>query len=182
MHLHRRPFRWPCGGIEAIHAASPDGGCPGPYRSHQTPPLGDYLLRIAPADARTTINLKTMTKYTYFVGRFDGHRDAAVRYRVHRPMEGVQGFTRSHWMPPSGEHSLRQHAIGHTNTGFVRCFSSSNRRKSHKTTRIAPNNNRGMTYQNDEKHLTSMREYFVGGVSIAFNLLNNRFLLRVITQ
>jgi hypothetical protein len=53
---------------------------------------------------------------------------------------------------------------------------------SHKTTRIAPNNNRGMTYQNDEKHLISIREYFVGGVSIAFNRLNNRFLLRVINQ
>jgi hypothetical protein len=39
-----------------------------------------------------------------------------------------------------------------------------------------------MTYQNDEKHLTSMREYFVGGVSIAFNRLNNRFLLRVIKR
>ena len=39
-----------------------------------------------------------------------------------------------------------------------------------------------MTYQTDEKHLTSLTEYFVGGVSIAFNRLNNRFLLRVIKQ
>ena len=40
---------------------------------------------------------------------------------------------------------------------------------------IALNNNRGMTYQTDEMHLTSLTEYFVGGVSIAFNRLNNCF-------
>ena len=34
---------------------------------------------------------------------FDGHGDAAVRREAHRPMEHIQGFTRSHWMPPSGE-------------------------------------------------------------------------------
>jgi hypothetical protein len=39
------------------------------------------------------------------VGRFDGHADAPVRYGVHRPMEHVQGFMRSHWTPPSGENS-----------------------------------------------------------------------------
>ena len=47
---------------------------------------------------------------------------------------------------------------------------------------MAPNNNRGMTYQNDKKHLISIREYFVGGVSIVFNHLNNCFLLRVIKR
>jgi hypothetical protein len=34
---------------------------------------------------------------------FDGHGDAAVQRGAHRPMEHIQGFTRSHWMPPSGE-------------------------------------------------------------------------------
>jgi hypothetical protein len=28
---------------------------------------------------------------------------------------------------------------------------------------LAPNNNRGMTYQTEEKHLTNLLEYFVGG-------------------
>jgi len=28
---------------------------------------------------------------------------AAVRREAHRPMEHIQGFTRSHWMTPSGE-------------------------------------------------------------------------------
>jgi hypothetical protein len=36
-------------------------------------------------------------------GDFDHHVDAAVQCRVHRPMEHILGFTRSHWMPPSGE-------------------------------------------------------------------------------
>jgi hypothetical protein len=33
----------------------------------------------------------------------DGHGDAAVRRGAHRKMKHIQGFTRSHWMPPSGE-------------------------------------------------------------------------------
>ena len=45
---------------------------------------------------------------------------------------------------------------------------------------LAPNNNRGMTYQTDEKHLTIIPEYFVGVVKPAINRYNNRFLLRVI--
>jgi len=38
---------------------------------------------------------------------FDGHGDAAVRRGAHHPMEHIQGFTRSQWMPPSGECSHR---------------------------------------------------------------------------
>jgi len=34
---------------------------------------------------------------------FDDHAYAAVRHRAHRPMEHIQGFTRSHRMPPSDE-------------------------------------------------------------------------------
>ncbi len=42
-------------------------------------------------------------KYTYFAGNFDHNADAAVRCGVHRPMERILGFTRSHWMPPLGK-------------------------------------------------------------------------------
>jgi hypothetical protein len=34
---------------------------------------------------------------------FDCHADAAVQRRAHLPMEHIRGFTRSHWMQPSGE-------------------------------------------------------------------------------
>jgi hypothetical protein len=73
------------------------------------PASGDYLLRIAPASAKATSKQTIINKYTNKAGCFGGHRDAAVRYRVHHLMEEVQGFTRSHWMPPSGKHSLQQH-------------------------------------------------------------------------
>ena len=47
---------------------------------------------------------------------------------------------------------------------------------------LAPNNNRGMTYQTDEKHLTIFQEYFVGVVKLANNCYDNHFLLRVFTN
>ena len=42
-------------------------------------------------------------KCRQIAGDFDGHGDASVRRKVHRLMEHIQGFTQSHWMPPSGE-------------------------------------------------------------------------------
>ena len=42
-------------------------------------------------------------KCRWIPGDFDGHGDAEVRREPHYPMEHIQGFTRSHWMPPSGE-------------------------------------------------------------------------------
>ena len=37
----------------------------------------------------------------------DGRADTPARYRVHLSMEGVQGFTQSHWAPPMGKYSRR---------------------------------------------------------------------------
>jgi hypothetical protein len=42
-------------------------------------------------------------KCRQIAGNFDGHVDAVVRWGMHRPMEHISGFTRSHWMPPLGE-------------------------------------------------------------------------------
>ncbi len=42
-------------------------------------------------------------KCRQITGDFDCHTDAVARRRVHRLIQHVQGFTRSHWMPPSGE-------------------------------------------------------------------------------
>jgi len=47
---------------------------------------------------------------------------------------------------------------------------------------LTPNNNRGVTYQTDEKHLTNLWEYFVGVVKLACYALNTRLLLRVLTN
>jgi len=42
-------------------------------------------------------------KCSRIAGDFDCHRDAVVRRGAHRPIQHVQGFTRSDWMLPSGE-------------------------------------------------------------------------------
>jgi hypothetical protein len=42
-------------------------------------------------------------------GNFDCHGDAAVRRGAHHTIEHIQGFTGSHWMPPSGK-CLRHNA------------------------------------------------------------------------
>jgi hypothetical protein len=42
-------------------------------------------------------------KYTYFLGNFGGHADAAVQCRVHCLMDHIKGFTRSYWMLSLGE-------------------------------------------------------------------------------
>ncbi len=53
-------------------------------------------------------NKATMTsKCTSSAGRFDGHGGAPERYRRHRPMWYVQGYSGSHWTPASGDYSLR---------------------------------------------------------------------------
>jgi hypothetical protein len=73
---------------------------------HWMPPLGNYLLRIAPVATRATGKLTMMNKYTYFAGRFDGHCDVPVHNCAHCLMEAVQGFTRSHLMPPADKYNV----------------------------------------------------------------------------
>ena len=43
---------------------------------------------------------------TSVAGHFDGHGGAPVQHGAHRPMRHDQGFTGSHWMPPSGNYLL----------------------------------------------------------------------------
>jgi hypothetical protein len=48
MHLRRRPFRWPCRGVEAIHAASPNAACPGLLRKPLDAAIGQLLAPYRP--------------------------------------------------------------------------------------------------------------------------------------
>ena len=48
-----------------------------------------------------------MNKCPSSVDHFDGHGEALKQYMRHRPMQHVQGYTGSHWTPPSGDYSLR---------------------------------------------------------------------------
>jgi hypothetical protein len=47
------------------------------------------------------------SKCTSVAARFDGLADAPEQYRWHPLMRHVQGYLGSHWMPPSGNYSLR---------------------------------------------------------------------------
>ena len=69
-------------------------------------------------------------------------------------------------------------SIGHANAS---CFFDFIMKKG-SSWHVCPNNNRGVTYQTDEKHLNDMSEYFVGAVNIVFNHYNNRFPRHVINQ
>jgi hypothetical protein len=44
---------------------------------------------------------------TLSAGCFDGLGGAPEQYRRHRLMQHVQGYSGSHWMPPSGNYWLR---------------------------------------------------------------------------
>jgi hypothetical protein len=45
-------------------------------------------------------------KCTLSASCFDGHGSRLVGYKVHRPMQHVQGYTTSHWTPPLGIYLL----------------------------------------------------------------------------
>ena len=75
--------------------ASLDAACPGLLQKPLDATMGNYLLGITPVAARATGKQTTIKKYTYKAGPFNGHVDAPVRNHTHRPMEEVQGFTRS---------------------------------------------------------------------------------------
>jgi hypothetical protein len=49
-------------------------------------------------------------KCRQIAGNFDCHADAVVQRGVHCPMEHIQAFPRSNWMPPLGE-CLRRIAL-----------------------------------------------------------------------
>jgi hypothetical protein len=60
----------------------------------------------------------TMTnKCTLSAGRFNGHGSATEQYRWHCPMQQVQGYSGSHWTPPSGDYSLRIAPVAAMATG-----------------------------------------------------------------
>ncbi len=60
-------------------------------------------------------------------GNFYCHGDAAVRRGAHRPIEHLQGFTRSHWMPPSSECLRRIAAAAAKVNEFVETTKNTNK-------------------------------------------------------
>ena len=89
MHFRRCSFRWPCKSIEAIHAASPNAACPGLLWKPLDAAIGLLLTPYHPDGRQGNSKQYKDVICTHFDGRFNGHRDAVVLYRAHRPMEEV---------------------------------------------------------------------------------------------
>jgi hypothetical protein len=53
------------------------------------------------------IKLTMTNECTLFAVRFEGHGSAPEQYRRHCLMRHVQGYSGSHWTPPSGDYLLR---------------------------------------------------------------------------
>ncbi len=96
MHLRRRPFRWPCGGVEPINEALPNAACPGLLWKPLDAAIGQLIALYCPGVYQGGSKQYKEVICTHFDGRFDGHRDAVVLYHVHCPIEEVQGFHKSH--------------------------------------------------------------------------------------
>jgi hypothetical protein len=60
-------------------------------------------------------------------GNFDCHGNAAVQRGAYHPMEHIQGFTRSHWMPPLGECLRRIAPAAAMVDGFVETTLNTNK-------------------------------------------------------
>ena len=119
MHLRCRPFWWPCGGIEVVHATSPDAAWPGLHWKPLDAAIGRLLAPYRPGGRQGDNQLNDYETCTHFVGRFDGYRDAAVLYRADRPMEKVCGFQKKPLNATIGWALAPISYKGHANSG---CF------------------------------------------------------------
>jgi hypothetical protein len=84
--------------------ASPNAACPELPTKPLDAAIGQLLTPYCPSGRKGNSKQHDNKKWTNFDGHFDGRGGAPVQYRAHHPMEEVQGFGRSHWMPPLGEY------------------------------------------------------------------------------
>jgi hypothetical protein len=164
MHLNQRPFRQPRRCPGAIQTALPNAACPRLLPKPLDAGIGQLLALYHPSvrqgnnqqNNNQTIQPPTLLAVLMAIALRRYNTACITQWRRSRASPEATGC--HHWA------STRSNSITGT---CQRRFCSM--RKRPQSTRISPNNNRGMTYQTDEKHLTSMREYFVGGASIVFN-------------
>ena len=115
MCLRRRPFRWPCGIVEAVHVASSDAACPQLHRKPLDTDIGRLLALYRPGGRHGNNQQNGDAKCTHFVGCFDGHHDAVVRYCAHcqwrRFVAFIKATTHHNWA------STRPNNINRTRQG-----------------------------------------------------------------
>ena len=73
MCLRCMPLGWPCGGVEAIHAASPDTACPGLHRKPlDATTIGQLLAPYCPSGCRGNNKQNNNVKIVHYAGSFNG--------------------------------------------------------------------------------------------------------------
>jgi hypothetical protein len=85
---------WRCAG--AIRSALPNVACPVLLRKPLDAASGRLLAPYCSHGHHINSKQNNNVKCDHFAGRFDGRGGAPVLYCVHRPMEEVHGFPKSH--------------------------------------------------------------------------------------
>jgi len=130
-------------------------------RSHWMPPSCDYSLCIASAATRAIANKTRMQNVSTLltismaiaVRRYYTVRIAQWR----RLVAFIKATKRRHWASTRSDRHQSDMPTPISGVYFIA--------KLFKKSSSCPNNNRGVTYQTDEKHLNKMSEYFVGVVN-----------------
>ncbi len=151
MHLIYRLFWWPrqCAGV--IQTVSPNAACPGLLQKPLTPPLGNYLLRIAPVTARgqqanKQQSTNTPTKLAVLMAMVM-HQYVTTRIaQWRRSRASLEATGHSHQAS-----TMSNNIKGTWPCWFFYMFHRQNHRKRSWVDAKTPAFNRGMTYQMKEK-------------------------------
>jgi hypothetical protein len=131
--------------------------------SHWTLPLGDYSLRIALSAARGTIKLTMMQHVLTFLAV-----SMAIAIRRYYTTRIAQWRRFVAFIKATKRHHQTSTCSNIKGTLQLRCFGHFIVKRA-PVDMLAPNNNMGMTYHTNEKHLTIFLEYFFGVVKLAIN-------------
>jgi hypothetical protein len=104
--LPRWLIRWPWQSTSAIQSASPNAACPGLLWKPLDAGIGQLLAPYCPSGHQVIRQTNNNQQIHLQRWPFDGHGNVPVRNGAHPPLEEVQGFTRRHWMPPSGKYNV----------------------------------------------------------------------------
>ena len=135
-------------------------------------PSGNYSLRITRAAARATINttkmehVPTLLAVSMAITMWRYYTAHMARWR--RFVAFIKATKCRHRVSTHSDRHQSDMPTPISGVYFIVKLS--------KKSLSCPSNNRGMTYQTDEKYLNIMSKYFVGVVNIPFNRSNNRFL------
>ena len=176
MHLRRGPFRWPCWCAGAIRSTSPDVAWPGLYQKPLDAAIGQLLTPYRPGGRQGDNHYEhvpTLLAISMAIAMRRCYTPRIARWR--RFVAFIKATKRHHRASTcSDRHQSDMPTLGIlVKTSWKRA----------PVDMLAPNNNRSMTYQTDEKYLNYMVKYSVEVVKLAhYCYYITRFLLHVINQ